>query len=68
MTIVGAPGLKESQATIIYDKTKAAYTLVSEIPLKVNNKIAEKGRRLESGDVIQVGGVTIVFDESREKD
>jgi Ca-activated chloride channel family protein len=62
LTIVGAPGLKEQHATVIYDKQKRAYTVVSSGEVRVNNQPV-KTRVLEPGDVIDVGGATIVFDD-----
>jgi Ca-activated chloride channel family protein len=62
LTIVGAPGLKEQHATVIYDKQKKAYTVVSSGEVRVNNQPV-KTRVLEPGDVIDVGGATIVFDD-----
>jgi Ca-activated chloride channel family protein len=62
MTIVGAPTMKKNHATIQFDKTKSAYTIVADGDLTVNNR-STKSKILESGDVISAGGSTIVFDE-----
>jgi len=62
LTIAGAPGVKEQHATVVYDKSKKAYTVVSSGEVLVNNQPV-KTRVLEPGDVIDVGGATIVFDD-----
>ncbi|MDY6934075.1 MAG: VWA domain-containing protein [Spirochaetota bacterium] len=63
MTIVGgATKIREKHATILFDDKKKKYTIVSEGDLMVNNKSIKK-KELESGDVINVGGTTIVFDD-----
>ncbi len=62
MTIVGAPTMKKNHATVQFDKTKSAYTIVADGDLTVNNRRV-KSKVLESGDVISAGGSTIVFDE-----
>jgi Ca-activated chloride channel homolog len=62
MTIIGAPGIRDNHATIVYDNAKKAFTVVSEDAIKVNNK-KTKSRILEDGDVLNVGGTTIVFDK-----
>jgi len=60
MTIVGSPGVREQHATVLYDPKTRSYTIVGEVT--VNNRPV-KNRRLEAGDVIDVGGSTIVFDD-----
>ncbi len=67
MTIVGNTAVKSNHATIQFDKTTKQYTIVSEGSLTVNNRDVKK-KHLESGDVINVGGTTIVFDEGMMKD
>jgi Ca-activated chloride channel family protein len=62
LTIAGAPGLRGEHATVLYDPKSRSYTLVAGGELTVNNRPA-KTRRLEAGDVIDVGGATIVFDD-----
>lgn len=67
LTIVGAPQVKEQHATIIFDPKDKSYTVVgSGGDVTVNNQPV-KSRKLEPGDVLDVGGATIVFDESSEK-
>jgi Ca-activated chloride channel family protein len=61
MTIAGNSFVKSNHATIQFDKTEKQYTIVADGDLTVNNKPVKK-RNLEDGDVINVGGTTIVFD------
>ncbi len=64
MTIFGGVSkVKEKHATIIFDEKTKQYTVVGEGNLSVNNKSVSSKRTLESGDVINIGGTTIVFDD-----
>lgn len=63
VSIAGNPSLKSSHATILFDEAKDAYTVVSDTPITVNNKEATR-RRLESGDVLNLAGTVVVFDDS----
>ncbi len=60
----GVTRLQPRHAAVLYDKGRDAYTLVSREDVLVNNKPARQ-RRLESGDVINVEGTTIVFDDGK---
>jgi Ca-activated chloride channel family protein len=63
MTIMsGVTQIKEKHATITFDNKTKKYTIVGDGEFKVNNKRV-KTKVLESGDVINVGGTTIVFDD-----
>lgn len=62
MTIIGNPDIKKSHASVQFDRSKKAYTVIADGDLTVNNKKV-RSRVLHSGDVINVGGTTIVFDE-----
>jgi Ca-activated chloride channel family protein len=63
MTIMsGITQIKEKHATITFDSKNKRYTIVGDGDIKVNNKRV-KTKVLESGDVINVGGATIVFDD-----
>ena len=63
MTIMsGLTQIKEKHATITFDSKKKRYTIVGDGDFKVNNKRV-KTKVLESGDLINVGGATIVFDD-----
>jgi len=66
LTIVGARELKQNHATIVRDEKTGSYTVVSEQAIRVNNQPVKK-RTLEAGDVLNVGGTIIVFDEAQEE-
>jgi Ca-activated chloride channel family protein len=67
LTIVGSPQIKEQHATIIFDAKDGSYTVVGTGDILVNNQPV-KTRTLEPGDVLDVGGAAIVFDdEEKEK-
>jgi Ca-activated chloride channel homolog len=67
MTLSGGSAVvKEKHATVAHDKTKKQYTIVANGNLTVNNKPV-KTKYLEPGDVINVGGTTIVFDDGKVK-
>lgn len=65
MTIAGDGGIKSHHATIIFDDQKEQYTVIGDHNLMVNNK-AVSNKVLESGDVINIDGVTMVFDHGSE--
>jgi len=67
ITIAGNPSLRSEHATIVHDPAKASYTIVSDAPVTVNNRPVTK-RRLESGDVINLAGTVVVFDEPPASD
>ncbi len=64
LTIAGAPQIREQHATIIFNPKDKSYTVVGTGDILVNNQQV-KTRTLESGDVIDVGGATIVFDDEK---
>jgi hypothetical protein len=66
MTIAGIPEIENQHATIIYDEKKDQYQLVGETKLIVNNQVVTT-KILESGDLINLNGMTMVFDEGSEK-
>ncbi len=66
LTIVGAPRVKEQHATILFDPKDKSYTVVGGGDMLVNNQPV-KTRKLEPGDVIDVGGAIIVFDDEKKK-
>ena len=66
LTIAGAPQVREEHATILFDPKDKSYTVVGGGDLLVNNQ-PTRTRKLEAGDVIDVGGATIVFDEPDHK-
>jgi Ca-activated chloride channel family protein len=69
LTIAGAPQLKEQHATILHDPSDKSYTIAGTGDIMVNNQPV-KTRKLEPGDVIDVGGSSIVFegDEADKKE
>jgi Ca-activated chloride channel family protein len=66
LTIAGAPQVREEHATILFDPKDKSYTVVGGGEILVNNQ-PTRSRKLEEGDVIDVGGATIVFNPSAEK-
>ena len=65
LTIVGDPQIREQHATILFDPKDKSYTVVGTGDILVNNQPV-KTRTLEPGDVIDVGGATIVFDDGKK--
>jgi len=61
LTIAGAPQIREQHATILKDPKDSSYTIAGTGDILVNNQPVTT-RKLESGDVIDVGGSTIVFE------
>lgn len=66
ISLAGNPSLRASHATIIFDEAKHVFTLVADSPVSVNNHTVTR-KRLESGDVINMAGTVVVFDESLGK-
>jgi Ca-activated chloride channel family protein len=62
ISIAGNPSLKASHATILFDEARKAYTVVADSPITVNNRSVSR-KRLEPGDVINMAGTVVVFDE-----
>lgn len=67
LTVAGSPDMREQHATIVHDEKKGTYTVVSDTPIKVNNQ-KTTNRQLTPGDVVQLPGATIVFDEPEKKE
>ena len=62
LTIAGSPQMKDQHATIVKDPRDSSYTIADGGgDIMVNNQPV-KTRKLEPGDVIDVGGSTIVFE------
>lgn len=68
MTIAGVPAIEENHATIVFDEKKDQYTLKGKGKgkIKVNNQFIET-KILEPGDLIDLDGTTMIFDEGAEK-
>lgn len=65
VTVVsGSDGVK-SNATIVFDEKQSRYTVVADSGVMVNNNPV-KTRVLEAGDVININGATIVFNDKEE--
>ncbi|MDH5560691.1 MAG: VWA domain-containing protein [Deltaproteobacteria bacterium] len=65
MTIIGVPAIEKNHADIVFDEKKNIYTMISNGTVKVNNKPV-KQKQLESGDIINIAGTTIVFDSGEK--
>ncbi len=63
VSIAGNPSLKASHATIMFDEKENVYTVVADSPVTVNNREVSR-KRLESGDVINMAGTVVVFDQA----
>lgn len=62
ITIAGNPALKGSHATIVFDADRKTYAIKADGELRVNNKPV-KTKILEPGDMIDMAGTVVVFDE-----
>jgi Ca-activated chloride channel family protein len=67
VTIAGAPSVRPEHATIVYDEGSKTYSVQGGGDIQVNNKPVTS-KKLEAGDVINVGGTIIVFDEESEQE
>lgn len=66
LTIAGSPGVTERHAVVSYEPRRGEYTIVSEAPVRVNNKLVTR-RVLKPGDVINIEGTVFAFDEPAEE-
>ncbi len=66
ITIAGSPAINENHATIVFDEKKNQYTLIGKAKMMVNNQSVTT-KILEPGDLINLDGTTMVFDEGAEK-
>ncbi len=62
LTIAGSCDVTNNHALIVFDDDKKNYRVSSKNDVMVNNR-PTKDRVLESGDVINIAGTTIVFDD-----
>ncbi|WP_028975085.1 VWA domain-containing protein [Spirochaeta cellobiosiphila] len=65
LTISGQPSIADEHVTVMRNDKTGDYTLVSKSEVMVNNNPVKK-RKLTSGDVINIEGTTIVFDEPKK--
>ena len=61
MTIAGNPAMRESHATIVFDRNSGNYTVSADAEFRVNNRL-KKSHTLKSGAVLDFDGTTVVFD------
>jgi len=66
LTIAGIASVKENHATVVFDEKSERYTLIGNGNLQVNNQFVST-KILEPGDLINIDGVTMVFDAGSEK-
>ncbi len=62
MTIAGLPSVEENHATIVFNPTSKKYALEGKGKMMVNNQLVTT-KVLEPGDLINIDGTTMVFDE-----
>lgn len=67
ITIAGNPSLKDNAATIAFDEGRNRYTIAAQSDLTVNNKPV-KTKILEPGDVINMAGTVVVFEDKQRKE
>ncbi len=67
LTIAGSPAVGERHAVVTYEPKRGEYTIVSDTPVRVNNKPVTR-RILKRGDVINIEGTVFAFDEPDEKE
>ena len=63
LTISGRGAPREQDVTVMFDKNTGSYTLAGGGWVTVNNPPLKSGRRLSGGDVLNIEGTTIVFEE-----
>ncbi len=63
LTISGRGAPREQDVTVMFDKNTGSYTLAGGAGVTVNNQPLKGGRRLSGGDVLNIEGTTIVFEE-----
>jgi uncharacterized Zn-binding protein involved in type VI secretion len=65
LTIAGVPAVKEQHATVVYDVKAKSHTVVAvgQESVLVNNQPVEGSRTLAAGDVVNVAGTIIVFND-----
>ncbi len=62
LTIHGAPEMRAHHATVLYNAKTGRYRVESDSEIAVNNQPTTK-QDLEAGDVLNIGGTIVVFDE-----
>lgn len=67
LTIAGHADVIDNHATVVFDKKSDEYKLKGNGKVKVNNRPVMT-KVLEPGDLINIDGVTMVFDKGAEKE
>ena len=66
VTIAGNPTISEKHAVVTYEPERSEYTIVSDVPVRVNNQ-PTKRRVLKPGDVINIEGTIFAYDQPAEE-
>lgn len=66
VTLVGSPRVQDKHATLLFNPQTRVFSVAGDEPIMVNNKPVKK-KDLKPGDVINVGGTMVVFDEPEEE-
>ncbi|WP_020611280.1 VWA domain-containing protein [Sediminispirochaeta bajacaliforniensis] len=66
LTLSGRGVPHDRDVTIVFDKQQKNYTIVGGAGVSVNNQPLKGERRLSGGDVLNIEGTTIVFEEPDE--
>lgn len=67
LTIAGHDSVKNNHATVVFDRRSQRYKLTGKGKLHVNNRPITT-KILEPGDLINIDGVTMVFDSGSENE
>lgn len=67
LTISGRGAPRDQDVTIQYDRNSGSYTIAGGAGITVNNRPVKGGRPLSGGDVLNIEGTTIVFEEPDRK-
>ncbi len=65
LTVHGSPAMRAHHATVVYDPRSKRYRVESSEEITVNNKPTTR-RELQPGDVMNIAGTIVVFDESEQ--
>ena len=65
VTIAGSPSVTERHAVVSYEPDRAEFTIASDTPIRVNNRLVTR-RILRPGDVINIEGTIYAFDDPAE--
>lgn len=65
LTIHGSPAMRAHHATVVFDPRTKRYRVESSEEITVNNKPTTR-RDLQPGDVMNIAGTIVVFDETEQ--